>query len=61
MVDGLDPDGSEPVADQLQQDRRHLELRQRRDGMWQLEGKLTIRRLHGERELRRRRQAPAAA
>ena len=41
IVDGLDPDGSEPVADQLQQDRRHLELRQRRDGMWQLEGKLT--------------------
>ena len=25
----------------MQQDRRHLELRQRRDGMWQLEGKLT--------------------
>ena len=30
-----------PVDEQLQQDRRHLELRQRRDGMWQLEGKLT--------------------
>jgi Domain of unknown function (DUF222)/HNH endonuclease len=41
MVDAVDPDGPGPVADQLQQDRRHLELRQRRDGMWQLEGKLT--------------------
>jgi hypothetical protein len=43
IVDRLDPDGPEPVDDQLQQDRRHLELRQRRDGMWQLEGKLTDR------------------
>jgi Domain of unknown function (DUF222)/HNH endonuclease len=41
MVDAVDPDGSAPVDDQLQQDRRHVELRQRRDGMWQLEGKLT--------------------
>jgi Domain of unknown function (DUF222) len=41
IVDRLDPDGPEPVDDQLQQDRRHLELRQRRDGMWQLQGKLT--------------------
>ena len=41
VVDGLDLDGSEPVDDQLQQDRRHVELRQRRDGMWQLEGRLT--------------------
>jgi Domain of unknown function (DUF222) len=41
VVDAVDPDGPEPVDDQLQQDRRHLELRQRRDGMWQLEGKLT--------------------
>jgi Domain of unknown function (DUF222) len=41
VVDAVDPDRSEPVDDQLQQDRRHLELRQRRDGMWQLQGKLT--------------------
>ena len=41
IVDAVDPEGPEPVDDQLQQDRRHLELRQRRDGMWQLEGKLT--------------------
>jgi hypothetical protein len=41
IVDGLDPESPEPVADQLQQDRRNLELRQRRDGMWQLHGKLT--------------------
>ena len=41
IVDVVDPDGPEPVDEQVQQDRRHLELRQRRDGMWQLEGKLT--------------------
>jgi hypothetical protein len=41
VVNAVDPDGSEPTDDQLQQDRRHLELRQRRDGMWQLEGRLT--------------------
>ena len=41
IVDAADPDGPDPVDDQLQQDRRHLELRQRRDGMWQLEGRLT--------------------
>jgi Domain of unknown function (DUF222)/HNH endonuclease len=41
MVDAVDPDSSAPVDDQMQHDRRHLELRQRRDGMWQLEGKLT--------------------
>jgi hypothetical protein len=41
IVDAVDPDGPEPVDDQLQQDRRHLELRKRGDGMWQLEGKLT--------------------
>jgi hypothetical protein len=41
VVDAADPDGAEPVDDQLQQDRRYLELRQRRDGMWQLRGKLT--------------------
>jgi hypothetical protein len=34
----IDPDGPAPVDEQLQQDRRHLEVRQRRDGMWQLEG-----------------------
>lgn len=41
VVDAADPDGAEPVDDQLQQDRRYVELRQRRDGMWQLRGKLT--------------------
>ena len=41
VVDAADPDGPEPVDDQLQQDRRHLELKQRRDGMWQLQGKLS--------------------
>jgi Domain of unknown function (DUF222) len=41
VVDAVDPDSPGPVDEQLQQDRRHLELRQRRDGMWQLEGKLT--------------------
>ena len=34
VIDAADPDGPEPVDDQLQQDRRHLELKQRRDGMW---------------------------
>jgi hypothetical protein len=41
VVDAADPDGPEPVDDQLQQDRRYLELKQRRDGMWWLQGKLT--------------------
>jgi Domain of unknown function (DUF222) len=41
VVAAADPDGPEPVDDQLQHDRRHLELTQRRDGMWQLQGKLT--------------------
>jgi Domain of unknown function (DUF222) len=41
IVDAVDPDRPEPVDDQLQQDRRHLELKQRRDGMWQLQGRLT--------------------
>ena len=41
MVNAADPDGPEPVDDQLQQDWRHLELKQRRDGMWHLQGKLT--------------------
>jgi hypothetical protein len=41
VVDAADPDGPAPVDDQLQQDRRYLELKQRRDGMWHLAGKLT--------------------
>jgi len=41
VVNAADPDGPEPVDDQLQQDRRHLELKQRRDGMWHLQGRLT--------------------
>ncbi len=41
VVNAADPDGPEPVDDQLQHDRRHLELKQRRDGMWHLQGKLT--------------------
>jgi hypothetical protein len=41
VVDAADPDGPEPIDDQLQHDRRHLELKQRRDGMWHLQGKLT--------------------
>ena len=41
VVDAADPDGPEPIDDQLQQDRRHLDLKPRRDGMWQLQGRLT--------------------
>jgi hypothetical protein len=41
VVDAADPDGPEPIEDQLQQDRRYVELKQRRDGMWHLRGKLT--------------------
>ena len=41
VIDAADPDGPEPIDDQLQQDRRYLDLRQRRDGMWSLEGRLT--------------------
>ena len=41
VIDAADPDGPEPIDDQLQQDRRHLELKQRRDGMWSLQGRLT--------------------
>jgi hypothetical protein len=41
VVAAADPDGPEPVDDQLQQDRRYLELTQRRDGMWQLQGRLS--------------------
>ena len=41
VVNAADPDGAEPVDDQLQQDRRYLELKQRRDGMWHLAGRLS--------------------
>jgi hypothetical protein len=41
VVNAADPDGPAPIDDQLQQDRRYLELKQRRDGMWHLAGKLT--------------------
>jgi hypothetical protein len=40
VVDAADPDGPEPIDD-LQQDRRLLELKQRSDGMWHLQGQLT--------------------
>jgi 2-polyprenyl-6-methoxyphenol hydroxylase-like FAD-dependent oxidoreductase len=36
VVDAADPDGPEPADDQLQQDRRYVDLQQRRDGMWHL-------------------------
>jgi hypothetical protein len=41
VIDAADPDGPEPVDEQLQHDRRYLELKQRRDGMWHLQGKRT--------------------
>jgi Domain of unknown function (DUF222) len=41
VVDAADPDGPEPIDDQRQQDRRCVELQQRRDGMWHLQGRLT--------------------
>jgi len=41
VVNAADPDGAEPIDDALQQDRRYLELKQRRDGMWHLAGRLT--------------------
>jgi Domain of unknown function (DUF222) len=41
VMDAADPDGPEPVDDQLQQDRRYVDLQQRRDGMWHLQGRLT--------------------
>ena len=41
VVNAADPDGPEPVDDQLQQDRRYVELKQRRDGMWHLAGRLS--------------------
>ena len=40
-MNAADPDGPEPIDNQLQHDRRYLELKQRRDGMWHLQGKLT--------------------
>jgi hypothetical protein len=40
VVDAADPDGPAPVDDALQQDRRYLELKLRRDGTWWLQGKL---------------------
>jgi Domain of unknown function (DUF222)/HNH endonuclease len=41
VVNAADPDGPEPVDDEVQQDRRCVELKQRRDGMWQLQGRLS--------------------
>jgi hypothetical protein len=41
IVAAVDPDVQDPIDEQVQQDRRHMDLRQRRDGTWQLEGKLT--------------------
>jgi Domain of unknown function (DUF222) len=41
VVNAADPDGPKPVDDQLQHDRRYLELKQRRDGMWHLAGRLS--------------------
>jgi hypothetical protein len=41
VIDAADPDGPAPLDDQLQHDRRYLELKQRRDGMWLVQGKLT--------------------
>jgi hypothetical protein len=42
VVDAADPDGPEPVDDQLQHDRRYLELKQRRDGMWWLQANSAV-------------------
>src|SRR6476620_5288216 len=41
VVNAADPGGPQPLDDQLQQDRRYLEVKQRRDGMWHLAGRLT--------------------
>ena len=41
VINAADPDGPEPVDDALQQDRRYVELKQRRDGMWHLAGRRT--------------------
>lgn len=40
LADALDPDGPEP-DDTVAQQRRNLELRPLRDGMWRIEGRLT--------------------
>ena len=40
MVDRIDPDGTVP-QDKLNSDRRHLAFRQTRDGMYDVEGRLT--------------------
>jgi hypothetical protein len=41
VVNAADPDGPEPIDDQHQQDRRYIDLKQRRDGMWSLQGRLS--------------------
>jgi hypothetical protein len=41
VVAAADPDGPEPIDDQRQHDRRYVELTQRCDGMWHLQGRLT--------------------
>jgi len=41
VVNAADPDGPQPIDDALQHDRRYVELKQRRDGMWHLAGRLT--------------------
>src|SRR6185437_5049413 len=41
VINAADPDGPQPIDDQLQQDRRYVELKQRRDGMWHVAGRLT--------------------
>ena len=40
VIDRIDPDGTRP-QEELNADRRHLELRKTRDGMYALEGRLT--------------------
>jgi len=41
VVETADPDGPEPIDDQHQQQRRAVQLKQRRDGMWDLKGRLS--------------------
>ena len=41
VVNAADPDRPQPVDEQLQHDRRYVELKQRRDGMSHLAGRLT--------------------
>jgi len=41
VINAADPDGPQPVDAQLQQDRRYVELKQRRDGLWHLAGRLS--------------------